>query len=339
MEKKEYFTTDEKQRNTSEKTTNKGEHGLECNAEKQQNTGSYYPNDQTEHEKLEYTLKNDYMFKAVFQTNKEALKELIAALLDVSPDEIRDIKLENPIILGESVNDKTVILDMLVTFNDGDRINIEMQVRGQECWPERSTVYICRNFVTLNKGETYDNVKRTIHVGIIDFDLPIIGKELYAKNKIMNEKTHEVYCDRLELNVLSLRNIKYATENEKKSNLYQWAKIFAAKTWEELKMAATTEAMKSSVVTIRKLTAEERIRMQCEARERQLLDERTAESLKRKALAKARQAESKAQQAESKAQQAEERTRQAEEKFKQAEARIRELERLLAQQAGTAEIE
>lgn len=158
----ETFTADKKLQNTSEKETGK----------------------------LRFTLKNDYLFKAVLQENRKALKELLAVLLHKKVSEIKDVRLENPIIPGETIDEKTVILDIRITLNNNEAVNIEMQVRRQDFWEER------------------------------------------------------------------------------RNGLYDWAKFFAAKTWEELKMAAKSEAMESAVVTMRELTADDKIRLQCEARER-----------------------------------------------------------------------
>lgn len=50
--------------------------------------------------------------------------------------------------------------------------------------------------------------------------------------------------------------------------LYEWAKLFKATTWEEIKMLAEkNEYIADTVVTLKQLTADEKIRMQCQARE------------------------------------------------------------------------
>ena len=42
-----------------------------------------------------------------------------------------------------------------------------------------------------------------------------------------------------------------------------WAKVFKAKSWEELKMLAEkSEVMQEGIVTLRELTADEEVRMQ-----------------------------------------------------------------------------
>lgn len=61
---------------------------------------------------LTYGLTNDYMFRAVFQENEEALHGLLCALLDLSWEQIVNITILNPIILGEAINEKTIVLDL-----------------------------------------------------------------------------------------------------------------------------------------------------------------------------------------------------------------------------------
>lgn len=73
-----------------------------------------------------YRLTNDYLFKALLQRNRHVLKALICSLLHFSPDQIRDAAVTNPIIYGEKITDKTIILDVNVIFNNGSRINLEM---------------------------------------------------------------------------------------------------------------------------------------------------------------------------------------------------------------------
>lgn len=51
--------------------------------------------------------------------------------------------------------------------------------------------------------------------------------------------------------------------------VYYWAKLFKAATWEEIQMLAKkNEVINQSIVTLKELTADEKMRMQMEARER-----------------------------------------------------------------------
>ena len=63
------------------------------------------------------------------------------------------------------------------------------------------------------------------------------------------------------------------TEEERDTPLYYWASVFKAQTWKELMiLAEKSESIKKAVLKLRELTEEEKIRLQCEARERYRMD-------------------------------------------------------------------
>ena len=100
--------------------------------------------------KLPYTMTNDYMFRAVLQKNTYALKGFLYALLSLPDGSIQNVEILNPIQLGETINDKTCVLDIKIRLNLNQIINIEMQVHDLGNWPERSVTYLCRSFDQLN---------------------------------------------------------------------------------------------------------------------------------------------------------------------------------------------
>ena len=119
--------------------------------------------------KITYTMKNDFMFKVVFQENGKALEGLLCALLGLDRNDIESIAIVNPIEYGDRVDDKTMVLDIKLILNSEQIINIEMQVENLGNWEERSLTYLCRAFDQLISGENYKDVKRTVHIGILDF--------------------------------------------------------------------------------------------------------------------------------------------------------------------------
>ena len=103
------------------------------------------------------------------QRNEIALRGLLCAMLSMEPEAITEIVITNPIRDGEQVDDKNVILDIQVEVNHTQIIDLEMQVVNLGNWPERSLTYLCRMFDQLKSGEDYRNVKKTLHIGILDF--------------------------------------------------------------------------------------------------------------------------------------------------------------------------
>lgn len=84
----------------------------------------------------------------------------------------------------------------------------------------------------------------------------------------MNVKNHAVYSDKLTLGVVNLNCIDIATEEDRRYLIDHWAALFKSTTWEEIKMLAENdEYIREASDTVYKLTQEEKIRLQCEARE------------------------------------------------------------------------
>ena len=65
-------------------------------------------------EKRFYGMQNDYMFRAVLQKSRPALKSLLCALLHLDEAEIVSVEIMNPIELGETIDGKTCMLDVKV---------------------------------------------------------------------------------------------------------------------------------------------------------------------------------------------------------------------------------
>ena len=230
--------------------------------------------------KLPYTLINDYMFKALLQKNQKVLKHLICSLLHLQQEDIRSVKVTNPILLGavqtEDFDGKTFVLDINVLLNDQTLINLEMQVADYRNWPERSMVYLCRNFDRLQSGQDYMEIKPTIHIGFLDFPLFPEHPEFYATYMMMNVKNHHIFTDRITLSVVNLKHMELATQEDREWKIDYWASLFKATTWEELKMLAEQNpVMGDAAETIYELTADEAIREQCKAREKQIKEMNT----------------------------------------------------------------
>ena len=162
----------------------------------------------------------------------------------------------------------TCILDIKLILNNNKIINIELQVTKYEFWIERSLIYLCRAFDNLSVGEDYGNVLPTYHIGILDFWMPDKAKEFYSEYRLMNVRNQEFYSDKIGVNVLNLKAVDDDSVTKEPEELYEWAKLFKATTWEEIRMLAEkNEYIADTVVTLRKLTEDEKIRMQCQARE------------------------------------------------------------------------
>ena len=216
--------------------------------------------------KIPYNMTNDYMFRAVLQKNTKVLAGLVGSLLYLDPETL-DVEIANPIILGESIDDKTFVLDVEVTVNKKTHLDLEMQVINYGNWKERALSYLCRSFDNLTRGSNYIDLAPAVHIGFIDFSLFGDAPEFYATYKMKNVKNHRIYTDKMWLSVVELNSIELATDEDRLHKIDQWAKLFKAKTWEELKAMATTDQyMESAVNTMYELSADRMVKEQCRRR-------------------------------------------------------------------------
>ena len=228
-----------------------------------------------------YGMRNDYMFHAVLQKNEEVLRNLLATLLEIDEAEIESCHIENPIELGKEIEGKECILDVKLTLNNDKVINIELQVYKQTYWINRSLLYWARTYDNLKSGQDYSMLLPAYHIGILDFTLFENHPKFMAQYQILDVEDGYLYSDKLCIKVLDLTQLEKAKqEPETNKRLLKWASIFKAETLEELEqLASGEEVFENMVVTMKKLSEDEKIRMQCEAREdyeRSLLTEYNA---------------------------------------------------------------
>ena len=158
-------------------------------------------------------------------------------------------------------------------LNGNRQINLEMQMGTVENWTDRSVFYLCRMYTDVKKGMDYTQAKQSIHIGIMMKSAIPEDAAFYNEYVLKNRRTGYEFTGKIALHVLDLSCLNQVPEEEQSSLLYYWACVFKAKTWKEiLAMAEQSEAIKKAVVTLRQLSEEDKIRLQCEARERYEMD-------------------------------------------------------------------
>ena len=187
---------------------------------------------------IRYNMTNDYMFKKALISSPLALKGLVASLLYTRPKKIRTVEVKNPILLGQNVTDKECRLDVLVEVNGHILIDMEMQVKNEHNWPERTLIYQCRTFDNIKRGEDYSNIKDAFTVDFLNFTLFEHHPEFHANYGITNLSSKFLFTNKFKISVIELNQTKLATWKDKFYHLDKWAKLFTATTWEEVKMIA-----------------------------------------------------------------------------------------------------
>ena len=112
-------------------------------------------------------------------------------------------------------------------------------------------------FDQLKTGEDYIKVKKTIHVSIMDFTPNDFPEVLYSEYFLYNLQTGHKYSDKFAIYMLQLNQLGNPKDERDIPEIYYWAQLFKAKTWEEIQMLAEkNECIKQSIATLQEITAD-----------------------------------------------------------------------------------
>ena len=196
-----------------------------------------------------FKLTNDYLFRALLQRDEKTLKAIVASFLRIDPIKIKDIEVTNPIILGESIENKEYHLDVKVLVDD-QTIDLEMQALRHKGWTERTLVYLCREFTDVNHGIPYSDVKSVWQISFCGFTLFEEKPAFLSEYMFINRKDlGQVYSDKIRISNVNLTRIDLADEDDERYGLTDWARLFKAERWEELVMLADNNPVVDQAVS------------------------------------------------------------------------------------------
>jgi len=188
--------------------------------------------------KLEYTFKNDVLFKMLFVQHPKLLERLISSLLGIPSENISQFRILNPEMPPENLGDKFCRLDINMIV-DGQRVDLEIQVSDEGDCPERVMLYWARDFSTaLAAGESYSLLPRTIIISIIDFSL-FDCEEYHSFFQLLETSRYTLLSDKMGLHFFELP--KLPSDISGKDMLLLWLSLFKANTVEELEKIKALE--------------------------------------------------------------------------------------------------
>ena len=209
--------------------------------------------------KLEYTFKNDTLFKMLFVKYPDLLKRLVAALLGIQVDSIEKFEITNPEMPPEGIGDKFCRLDINMTV-DKRRVDLEIQVKDDNDFAERSLFYWAREYSTaLGEGGVYTDLPRVIIISIVNF-IMFDCVEFHSEYQALEVSRHTSLTDRMSLIYFELPKLPKSVNIH--DGLQLWLKLFDAETEEELKQIEILEApdMQQAIEAYRSITATEEFR-------------------------------------------------------------------------------
>lgn len=223
------------------------------------------------------TLKIDVVFKKFFTDtdNRDLLRHFISAVLGIPYEDISDMVISNSEITPDEIDGKFTRFDVNMTVNSM-YVNIEIQVSNKGHFRERSLYYWAQNYTKqLKKGDTYNDIKPTISINILDFSL--FDTKDYCSEYTMADLEHNaVLTDKCEMHFFELPKLDKTLDINDKRKL--WMQLISAESEEELDMldqTAVPEIM-SGVNVIRRFSADDELRFLAQRREKARRDEISA---------------------------------------------------------------
>ena len=235
---------------------------------------------------LEYRLTNDILFKMLFVKNPGLLESLVAELLGIPQGSIGELVVTNSEMTAEIVGSKFCRLDINMTV-DGRHVNLEIQVKDEGNYPERTLFNWARVYsAALKSGNDYSMLPRTVVVSIVGFRL--FGcAEYHSEYQALEVTRHTPLSDRLCLHYFELSKLPEEIDGDNLLEL--WLGLFKAKTEEELAKIEALEVpvMKQAIEAYKTVSASpeflelERMRAKARNDEAQALHNARLEESKR----------------------------------------------------------
>lgn len=223
--------------------------------------------------KVPYPLKNDLLFHCVVQEKPDILKGLLSAVLQIEVSQIHDVQVLNPISYGGNVTDKQIVLDLLLVLSNAGHINVEIQVRSQVHWTDRSLYYLARRYAEQKADRYYTNLLPVIQIAFTDFTPFPKYPEFHAVYQMQNRKHHYMYSDKFLIHQIDLTRTDLAEPDDEKNGLVGWAQLFRAETWEQIqKLSKQNTFIRKAAIEMYELTAEDKIRIMLEEKRRIEMD-------------------------------------------------------------------
>lgn len=223
-----------------------------------------------------FSFKNDYIFTEVMK-DKKVLKGFLVCLTGIDVKSIKDITILPRHLDKDAPSQKLGILDCKLELNDDSIINIELQILCFPHWDSRSLYYLSKMLTDqYHMGpDVYSNIKRCIHICILDFNYTDIKDDFYNIYKFRDEEGH-IYSDLMEIHVIQLKKRNSPGVAEKYPSLFRWTQLFSIKTRKELEsMTEQDEDIRAAAQAMNDLNLDAAHRDAAFYRFLYLMDERT----------------------------------------------------------------
>ena len=219
--------------------------------------------------------KLDIIFKKIFTENVDMLQSFLADILDIPYDDIQDIIVAKQELTPETVDGKFSRLDLNLKVAD-KLINVEIQLKGDNDYRDRTLFYWSKLYTSeLKSGETYGQLKKTICINIINFNM-FDRNEYHTEIVTSIKDTGEIFSDKFSIHFFELKKVGKEVNPNNRREL--WMQFLNASSEEEFEVLKQTNVpiMNKAVNIIYDLSEDTKIREMARLREKALHDEASA---------------------------------------------------------------
>jgi len=200
------------------------------------------------------------------------LHDFLASALQIPYDSIKNIEVQNPEILPNTIEGKLSQMDISLKV-DNRAVNIEMQISSERDFKDRALFLWSQLFTgTLKKGQPFGLLKQSITINVLDFTM-FDCSEFYSYFTVMERLRHEILTDKCAMLFLELPKISKELNPENRLEL--WLKVINSETEEEWLMLQNTGVapIQQAVYALRQMSKDDKIRELARQRELALHNE------------------------------------------------------------------
>ena len=220
--------------------------------------------------------KVDFVFKKIFGNEKHPniLISFLNAVIKPT-DLIKSVQIKNTDIEKEHIEDKYSRLDIKAVTNNGEHINIEIQVKNEYNMIKRSLYYWSKMYEgQLTKGQDYDTLSRTICINILDFKY-LKNDNFHNCYRLKEKNTNEELTDVMELHFIEIPKLRKLENSEDISDMLEaWITFIESPTSELIdKLEMSSDEIKEAKEELLRLSGNDKERERYEKRFESLLEQ------------------------------------------------------------------
>ena len=220
--------------------------------------------------------KVDFVFKRIFGNEKHPnilISFLNAVMKPIDP--IKSVQIRNSDIEKEHIEDKYSRLDIKAVTDNGEHINIEIQVKNEYNMIKRSLYYWSKMFENqIVEGDNYDKLSKTVCINILDFKY-LKSDNFHNTYRLKEINTNEELTDAMELHFIEIPKLRKLDNSEEISDMLEaWIAFIQSPASEVVeKLEMSKKEIKEAKDELLKLSGDDKERERYERRKESLLEQ------------------------------------------------------------------